>query len=231
MARVVLVFVIFGMALVLISCTGASEEARQEQNQVTAPVPESFIPPAIKDPCEKTVRVKAGEVICDFMYVNSTPDGLDGFEASFFEVEHEPVVYKELQGVTLADYRGKVVFLNFWGIWCPPCLAEMPAMERMYQDYKDRDFVVVAVEIDQNLGIDKIREFIEENKITYPILLAPKKYQWSYGINAWPTTFIIGPDGTIEEVLHSFDWDSVAGRGKIEIHLKEEIEVPAGIRS
>src|SRR6201984_3847715 len=74
--------------------------------------------------------------------------------------------------VSLKDFRGETVFLNFWATWCVPCREEMPAMEKLYQEYKDSNFVVLAINVK-----DRKQEaitFIKELKLTYPIALDPE---------------------------------------------------------
>ncbi|MEK6710193.1 MAG: TlpA disulfide reductase family protein, partial [Nitrospinota bacterium] len=65
---------------------------------------------------------------------------------------------------TLSQHGGRVVLLNFWATWCPPCVREMPAMERLYQEYKDRGLDVVAVSVDQG-KLDEVREFVAKQKL------------------------------------------------------------------
>src|SRR6266704_1689255 len=71
--------------------------------------------------------------------------------------------------VKLSDYRGKLVFLNFWGTWCQPCVKEMPAMEKMYQTFKDRKFQMLAVSIDNDWK--EVNEFYQEHNLTLPAFL------------------------------------------------------------
>jgi cytochrome c biogenesis protein CcmG, thiol:disulfide interchange protein DsbE len=96
--------------------------------------------------------------------------------------------------VSLKDFRGKIVFLNFWASWCIPCREEMPAMERLYQEFKDRKFVVLAVSV-KDRRQDAI-DFVKELKLTYPIALDPEGQAGVlYGAWGLPTTYLIGPKG------------------------------------
>ena len=98
--------------------------------------------------------------------------------------------------VTLSDYKGKKVFLNFWATWCPPCRGEMPDIEKIYQEYKDKDLVVLTV----NLGEDKntVEKFIKENKYNFSILLDTKNEASNkYGIAAIPASYFIDKEGNI----------------------------------
>lgn len=109
--------------------------------------------------------------------------------------------------VTLSDLRGKVVLLNFWATWCPPCREEMPSMESLHKKYEGKDMVVLAVAIDRK-GEKIVRPFIEEKGFTFPVLIDKKgDVSDSYGVFAVPTTYIIGKDGTVlEKVQGAADW-------------------------
>ncbi|MEH7336636.1 redoxin domain-containing protein [Neobacillus drentensis] len=104
---------------------------------------------------------------------------------------------KTLTGETvkLSNLKGKKVMLNFWATWCPPCKAEMPEMEQFYKE-KDKDLVILAVNIDPQLEVQK---FVDENKITFPILLdAEDKVNETYQILSIPTTYFIDSKGIIQ---------------------------------
>lgn len=130
---------------------------------------------------------------------------------------------KDLQGnaVTLSQYRGKVVFLNFWASWCPPCREEMPSMERLHEVYAGRDFVMLAVNVEQD--VKDVRAFLEKHPHKFPILLdAAGLAQGLYGVYRFPETFLIDKNGRIvEHYLGARDWSSVEFLGKINAMLKE----------
>ncbi len=105
---------------------------------------------------------------------------------------------KDLSGkeISLSDFKGKKVFLNFWASWCPPCRAEMPDIEKLYQETKNSDLVILAV----NIGDDKntARSFIEKNKYNFTVLLdLDQSIAAQYNIVAIPTSFFIDKDGNI----------------------------------
>lgn len=105
---------------------------------------------------------------------------------------------KDLNGkeVSLSDLRGKKVFLNFWASWCPPCKAEMPDIERLYEETKDSDLVILAV----NLGEDKdtVKSFIDKNNYKFRILLdSDQTVAEQYSITSIPTSFFIDKNGII----------------------------------
>lgn len=134
-------------------------------------------------PQEELSEVKVGNQIG-----NMAPD----FELT--SLEGEPV--------KLSDYRGKKVLLNFWATWCPPCRAEMPHMEAFYKDYKDKDVVILGVNLTHTAKFaSDVPEFVEEFGLTFPILLdnKGKVSDEFYQVIAYPTTFVIDSKGIISE--------------------------------
>ena len=113
-------------------------------------------------------------------------------------VEAWDFTLEDLQGsaVSLKDFRGKLVFLNFWATWCGFCRKEMPSIERLWQKFKEEDFVILAVDVEE--GGDWVRPFVEENGYTFPILLDPTgEVAETYRIPQLPTTYLIDPEGMI----------------------------------
>jgi peroxiredoxin len=101
--------------------------------------------------------------------------------------------------IRLADHKNQVVLVDFWATWCPPCVASMPILERVYREYKDKGFVVVGV--DQEPGDEGlVRSFLEAHDITFPIAMDPGAIARDYGVYTFPTSFLIGKDGVIHEV-------------------------------
>ena len=117
--------------------------------------------------------------------------------------------------VSLKDFRGKVVFLNFWASWCEPCREEMPAMERLYQEFKDKRFVVFAVNV-KDRKQDAI-DFAKKFKLTYPVALDPEgQVGLLYGAWGLPTTYLIGPKGEgLARAWGPAEWYSPAARNLI----------------
>jgi len=98
----------------------------------------------------------------------------------------------------LSSLRGKVVLVNFWASWCGPCRSEMPAFQRVYNDYKDSGLVVLAVNTAWQDTVDGREAFIAEYNLTFPILLDESQTTSRlYRIQAMPTSFLIGRDGII----------------------------------
>jgi thiol-disulfide isomerase/thioredoxin len=112
------------------------------------------------------------------------------------------------ENVTLSSLKGKVVLLNFWATWCPPCREEMPSMEVLYQRYKDLEFEMLAVNLREDTNT--IRQFMERNGFTFPVPLDQYGRVGSvYGIRSIPTTLIINKDGIIiGRIVGAIYWDT-----------------------
>jgi len=101
------------------------------------------------------------------------------------------------KSVTLAEYKGKVVLLNFWATWCGPCKIEIPWFADFERRYKDRGFAVLGVAMDDD-GWSVVKPYLEKNKINYRIAVGNDDLAKSYGgVESLPTTFIIDRDGTV----------------------------------
>jgi peroxiredoxin len=109
----------------------------------------------------------------------------------------------------LSDFRGKLVFLNVWTTWCPPCRMEMPLMERLYQRLQGRDFVMLAVSQDE-AGVSTVRAFVEQMKLSFPVLVDPAGIvSTRYGVTGYPETFLIDQSGNvIERIIGPENWES-----------------------
>ncbi|WP_258881082.1 TlpA family protein disulfide reductase [Clostridium tagluense] len=109
---------------------------------------------------------------------------------------------KDLNGkdVALSDFKGKKVFLNFWASWCGPCKAEMPTIEKLYQQTKDSDLVILTI----NIGEDKstAKSFIDNNKYNFTVLVdSNQNVAAQYNISALPTSFFIDKEGNIVSTI------------------------------
>jgi peroxiredoxin len=118
---------------------------------------------------------------------------------------------RDLDGrlVSLEQYRGKVVLLNFWATWCGPCRVEMPAMEQLYRSLSRRDFEILAVSTDPQ-GAAVTRPFQRELKLSFPILHdADFRVGLTFGARTLPMTFLIDRQGVIRErIFGALDWHS-----------------------
>jgi peroxiredoxin len=99
------------------------------------------------------------------------------------------------EGLELDKLRGKVVLLDFWGAWCGPCVEKLPRSEELYQKYKDRGLVVIGVHSANNA--EKLQAILEEKKITFPVVHDRGPTAEHYGIDAWPTYFLIDKAGKV----------------------------------
>jgi len=109
---------------------------------------------------------------------------------------------------TLSSYRGKVVILNFWATWCPPCRTEMPSMEVLYQRFKNQGLEILAVDLGEDAAT--VRQFIQSNGYTFPVLLdRNNRVSNNYGIEAIPTSYILDREGRIiARIIGSIYWDT-----------------------
>jgi peroxiredoxin len=116
----------------------------------------------------------------------------------------------------LSAHRGQVVMVNFWATWCPPCLEEMPAMERLYRQQKDAGFTLVAVSVDGDPK--QVGPFVTKHKLTFPVALDPKMdLANSYSVRALPSSFIVARDGNLAALaIGPRHWDSDAAHSLVE---------------
>lgn len=116
----------------------------------------------------------------------------------------EPIGDFELNGldgkpIQLSDYQGKTVLINAWATWCPPCRAEMPALEAFYQQYHTSGFEILAV----NAGDtpEAAAEFVITNQLSFPVVLDPEvKTLMDMGVQAFPTSILIDENGMVEYI-------------------------------
>ena len=128
-----------------------------------------------------------------------------------------PLVLKDLQGKShdLAQYRGRVVVLNFWATWCAPCVKEMPALARLEQQLAAERFALLTVNFGE--GEKRVQPFVDKLGVKFAVLLDRDMA----ATRAWvdkglPTTYVIGPDGTIRyQVLGELEWDAPAVEAKL----------------
>ncbi|HBP87043.1 MAG TPA: thiol-disulfide oxidoreductase ResA [Nitrospiraceae bacterium] len=128
------------------------------------------------------------------------------------------------KAVSLSDFKGKVVLLNFWATWCGPCRIEMPAMEALYRSMQSKGLEIIAVSVDQQ-GTAVTRPFQEAMGLSFPIL-HDQDYQvgLTYGARTLPMTFAIDRKGIIKQVVFgSRDWNSPEARKGIAKVLQEPI--------
>jgi len=164
---------LFYLLLVLMLITGGCKKDKTEPAQQTEA--ETEIKPA-KPKADSTPSTTLVKPAPDF-----TLQDLDG------------------NSVSLDDFKGKVVILDFWATWCPPCIKEIPDFIQLYDQYKDKGFVMLGISLDQ-AGISVVKSFAQKFKINYPILMNDGRVDKAYGgITYIPTTFVIDPAGNISK--------------------------------
>ncbi|CAB1059348.1 hypothetical protein D1BOALGB6SA_4110 [Olavius sp. associated proteobacterium Delta 1] len=133
--------------------------------------------------------------------------GVEIFSSRTSQVE---VRLQDLNGadVNISDFRGKIVFLNFWATWCPTCVVEMPSMEKLHRKLKDKDFAMVSISIQDSAA--EVKRFFKHNKLTFTALLdSSGKTVPGFGIRAIPTTLLLDKTGRIiGRVMGPREWDS-----------------------
>ncbi len=120
-----------------------------------------------------------------------------GFHAPDFELN-------TLQGgsIRLSDLHGRPVVVNLWASWCPPCKAEMPAFEKVYKQYANQGFTILAVNASSQDSLADAQAFVQANGLTFPILMDTQgRVSQLYDLRSLPTSFFIGRDGVIREVV------------------------------
>jgi peroxiredoxin len=118
--------------------------------------------------------------------------------------------------VSLSSMRGKVVLLNFWATWCPPCISEMPSLNKLYQELRPRGFEVVAVSLDKSA--ENVREYVSKKGFKFLVLIDESNtVSRRYKVFSTPTTFLIDRKGNIVERFYGeYDWQDPDVKAKIE---------------
>jgi len=168
----VLILAMAALSVVFAGCS-ASEEAEETSVETTEPAETASVAADLPEQSATGVGVAPGQTPPEFVL----PD-LDGND------------------VSLADYKGKVVVLDLWATWCPPCRQEIPFLVSLYEEYKDQGLVVVCVGLDQG-GASVIAPFVEQNEVTYPILVGDQSISQSYNVSGIPMTLMIDRDGRV----------------------------------
>jgi peroxiredoxin len=123
----------------------------------------------------------------------------------------------------LSQYRGQVVLLNIWATWCPPCLSEMPSMEKLYQTFKDEDFQILAVSIDA-AGRKAVEPFVRNHRLSFPVLIDSEgSINKSYRTTGVPESFIVNKKGLIvKKIIGPLDWTEAS----VLAYFRELLEEP-----
>jgi len=132
---------------------------------------------------------------------------------------------KDINGknISLSDFKGKIVFLNFWTTWCPTCRIEVPSMEKLHQKFKNKDFAMVTVNLRESAL--NVKAFFKKFKLTFTALLdSTGEVGASFGIRAIPTTYILDKTGRIiGRVNGPREWDSKAAIALFENLMDKDV--------
>jgi peroxiredoxin len=109
--------------------------------------------------------------------------------------------------LNLSDLRGKVVMVHFWATWCPPCVEEIPTLDRLYHSVIGKDFEMLAVSVDEG-GAGAVAPFIQKNRLNVPVLFDPgREVAGQYGTYKFPETYIIDRQGIVRyKAIGPRDW-------------------------
>lgn len=133
---------------------------------------------------------------------------------------------KDITGnrVSLSDFRGKIVFLNFWATWCPTCVVEMPAMEKLHRRFKDQNFAMIAVNLQESEA--QVKSFFEKFKLSFTALLdSSGEVASGLAVSALPTTFVLDKKGRILGMaLGPREWDHQASTELFEFLINSRTE-------
>jgi peroxiredoxin len=144
------------------------------------------------------------------------PAPQQGFLAPDFELQTT-----DGETVKLSDLRGEAILINLWATWCGPCRAEMPAIEKIYNEYKDDGLVVLAVNMTYTDSVSDIAPFVEEYGLTFPILLDTNySVGSSYQLRSLPSSFFIDRNGMINKVVIGGPMAGALLRTRVEEILK-----------
>jgi cytochrome c biogenesis protein CcmG/thiol:disulfide interchange protein DsbE len=138
---------------------------------------------------EVAAEIKPTQPIAD-----STPSTTGGKPAPAFTLQ-------DLNGknISLSDLRGKVVIIDFWATWCPPCVKEIPHFVELHEQYKDKGVEIVGISLD-HAGVSVVKAFVQKFQIKYPIMMTDGKVDKAFGgIPSIPTTFLIDSAGNISK--------------------------------
>jgi len=127
--------------------------------------------------------------------------------------------------VSLSDYRGKVVLLDFWATWCGPCKESLPFMETLRDKYRRHGFEVIGLHVDDRRPPpDMIQEYIQERKVTYTNVISTWDVDESFQLRGIPTSFVIDRDGKVQRTHVGYDPETTPK--KIEAHVRVVLGLP-----
>jgi peroxiredoxin len=144
------------------------------------------------------------------------PAPREGFLAPDFSLQTP-----EGETIVLSELRGQAVLVNLWATWCPPCRAEMPAIQKLYDEYKDQGFVALAVNMTYQDDARAIAPFIQEYNLSFPILLEQTgEMARKYELRSLPSSYFINRAGIVQEVVIGGPMSEALLRTRIESILE-----------
>jgi peroxiredoxin len=144
-----------------------------------------------------------GTVLADEQSKEEKKEGTQEEQKKF---EAPDFTLKNIEGdeVSLSDYKGKIVFINFWATWCGPCRHEVPAFIELQEEYGSENLVILGISVDRG-DLSVVPKFADEYKINYEILYSAPEVEATYGpISSIPTTYVVDRDGYIRDGMRGF---------------------------
>ncbi|MGC8894713.1 MAG: peroxiredoxin family protein [candidate division WOR-3 bacterium] len=130
--------------------------------------------------------------------VSQVPDTARASASNFKPAPDFTLVSIKGDTIKLSDYKGKVVILDFWATWCPPCREEIPHFKQLFAEKQGAGLMIIGIVV--NDDVSEVKKFVSKNAVNYPIVIGTPQVEKAYGgISAIPTTFIIGKDMTIRQ--------------------------------
>lgn len=147
----------------------------------------------------------------------SIPAPQNGFPAPAFEL-----TTLDGQVISTDNLRGRPIILNFWASWCAPCRAEMPTLQALAEDYREAGLLVLAVNATSQDRPADVSAFVSQHGLTFPILLDSEgRVNRLYQVHSLPTTFFIGRDGLIRDVVIGGPMSSASLRARADALIQE----------
>jgi peroxiredoxin len=128
----------------------------------------------------------------------------------------------EGRSVSLSSFKGKVVIVHFWATWCPPCVDEIPTLDRLFRAMAGRDLEILAVSVDEG-GAEAVGGFMQRNRLSLPVLLNPDRSVANlYGTLKFPETYLVDREGIVRrKIIGAADWTRPDAIGLITELLKK----------
>jgi len=202
MRKPALLFLTAAAALLVLSCAPKKAPAGAGQDEAAG----TSVPPAAARPAADQASISAAPGSINEMFLKA------GFAVPKADVDSTDFTLETLDGksVSLASYRGSLVFLSFWATWCGPCKQELPSAQALYEKLKAKGFLIVAVDVME--GNKTVTDFVKANGMTFPVLLdTDGKVGGQYDARNIPTNYIVDRKGKILARIVGYDgtpWDS-----------------------